>query len=164
MTKANYQGVIEEWVQVHDLTLSLNTSEYAQHDVLAAPQELANVAIVEGGAVVLQSVRLLDIDDNARAIDLWFFDASASMGAENAAIGPADSDVVDHLLGVISIAAANYTDLANSQEATKVNVGLALQCASTSRSIWVGAGFRDATGDTYTASGITLKLGFLQGM
>lgn len=160
----DYTELLEQWAEVKNLTLTLDTGAYAQNDVLAAPQELTNVAAVEGGTVVLSSVRLLDLDDNARAIDLWFFDADLSMGAENAAIGPADSDVSDHLLGVIEIAASDYTDLANSQEATIRNINLPLQCASTTRSIWVGAGYRDATGDTYTAAGITLKLGFFNGM
>lgn len=164
MTRADWQGTLEEWAEVIDVALTTDSDAYAQNDVLAAPQEVENVAVTEGGCVFLQSVRLLDIDDNARAIDLWFFDASASMGAENAAIGPSDSDVSDHFLGTVEIAASDYTDLANSQEATIKNIGLALKCAAGTRSIWVGAGYRDETGDTYTAAGITLKLGILQGM
>lgn len=160
----DYTELLEQWAEVKNLTLTLDTNAYAQNDVLAAPQELTNVAAVEGGTVVLSSVRLLSLDNNARAIDLWFFDADMSMGAENAAIGPSDSDMSDHHLGTVKIAATDYTNLAESQEATIRNINLPLQCAAATRSIWVGAGYRDATGDTYTAAGITLKLGFLNGM
>lgn len=123
---------------VFDLTLSLDTSQYADNDVLAAPQELTGVFRSPGGKVTLQSIVLLDEDDNAQDIDLVFMDATGSLGAENAAVGPTDA-VARSILGIFSVVVADYSDLANSQIVTKRDVRLPLQAAVGSTSLFVAA-------------------------
>lgn len=143
---------------VIDVTLSLDTNAYADNDVLAAPQEVPNVFRLPGGVVMLDSIVLLDEDDQAQDIDLVFMNATGSLGAENAAVGPTDG-VAGTILGIVSVAAAEYSDLANSQIATKRGLGLPLEAAAASTSLWMGAILRSGT-PTYTAAGIKLKLGF----
>lgn len=154
-------SVLRTLDSVHDVTLSLDTSAYTAGDVLAAPQEVTGVFVENGGRAVLQSIVLLDEDDQAQSIDLVFMNATGSLGNENAAVGPTDA-VAATILGIVNVGTADYSDLANSQLATLRNVGLELKAASGTTSLWVGAICRSGT-PTYTASGIKLKLGFLKG-
>ena len=141
-----------------DITLSLDTGAYAQHDVLAATQVVAD-AFRAAGTGVLQSVVLNDYDYNARAIDLIFLSANTAIGTENAAVTMADNA---NVLGVVQIAAADYIDMINSQFATKSGPDCGFGLKGVGPQMWVAAVYRDATGDTYTASGIRLKLTILQ--
>ena len=146
-----------------EVTLSLDTSAYASGDLLADTQEIPE-AIFENGTAILQSVALTDFDDQGGALDILILGSNTSMGTENAAFAPSDNDA-DEILSVISIAAADYIDLANSQFVTKngadVGLGVVLKASSqTDSSLYVAAVSRDTK--TYTASGIKLKLGFLK--
>lgn len=141
---------------VLDLTLSLDTSAYADNDVLAAPQEVTGFFRVSGGRARLQSVVLLDEDDQGQDIDLIFLNADGSLGAENAAFGPTDA-VARTVVGTLSIVAADYCDAGNSMIASG-EVNMLMEAAAASTSVWVGAVVRSGT-PTYTASGIRLKLG-----
>jgi len=160
---SEWKDVLGYWVNVHDLTLSLDTDAYAQGDVLADRQELANVVGVSGGCGLIQSVLLTDYDDNARAITLVFLDADVPIGTENAAVSISDANAAK-IIGKVQILAADYEDMINSQFAQVLNIGLPFKCADGSKSIYVAAIYKDATGDTYTASGIELKIGILPGL
>lgn len=144
---------------VLDVTLSLDTDIYADNDVLAAPQEITDAFPEARARMLVQSVVLLDEDDQAQAIDLVFMNADGSLGAENAAVGPTDA-VARTIIGVVPIVAADYSDLGNSQIATVNNIGLYLKASATSSSLWLGAIVRSGT-PTYSASGIRIKLGVL---
>lgn len=139
------------------VTLSLDTSIYADNDVLAAPQEVTNFFRKPGGTATLGSLVLLDEDDQAIDIDLLFLDATGSIGNENAAFAPTDA-VARTILGRVSITSADYCDASNSQFATKTALGLLMKAAADSTSVWVAAVVRSGT-PTFTASGIRLKLG-----
>jgi hypothetical protein len=157
---SDHKDVLGYWVNVHDLALSLDTDAYAENDVLADRQELANVVGITGGCGLIQSVVLTDYDDNGRAITLIFLDADVSIGTENAAVSISDANAAS-ILGMVEISASDYEDMINNQFAQVLNVGLPFKCADGSKSIYVAAVYRDATGDTYTASGIELKIGIL---
>lgn len=160
---SEYKDVLGYWVNTHTLALSLDTNAYAQDDVLADRQELADVVGIEAGCGIIQSVVLIDFDDNARAITLIFLDADVTIGTENSAVSISDANAAS-ILGKVELAAADYEDMVNSQFAQDMNVGMTFRCAAATKSIWVAAIYRDATGDTYTASGITIKVGILPGL
>lgn len=157
----DYRDAIGYWVAVHELTLSLDTDAYADGDVLAASQELENVAALEAGCGVIQSVLVLDGDDQGEALDLVFFTADVSLGTENSAVSISDANAA-YIVGVVEVGAGDYVDLVNSQLAHLENLGIGFQTAAGETSLWVGAVSR-GTG-TYTASGIKLKISVLQGM
>lgn len=142
-----------------DVTLSLDTDQYADGDVLADNQEVTNAVRVNDGTGIIHSITLLDKDDQGAALDLVFLQTSGSLGTENSAVSVADGDA-DDILGVVEIGAGDYVDLVNSQIVTKDNVGIVIKGASGGTSIYIAAVSR-GTG-TYTASGITIKLGILQ--
>ncbi|KPJ71938.1 MAG: hypothetical protein AMS14_08815 [Planctomycetes bacterium DG_20] len=149
-----------------DVVLTLDVNAYAQHDVLADTQEVPD-CLRGAGTGILQSVTLIDYDDNARAIDLIFLSDNKSIGTENAAVSVSDANAA-FILGVVRIAAADYIDMVNAQFAMKAGADCGFVvwsdgvAAGSDRSIWVAAVYRDATGDTYTAAGIKLRIGILQ--
>lgn len=153
-TIALFQGGTE----VIPVTLSLDTSVYADDDVLAAPQEVTGFFAVKGGCAILQSIILIDEDDQNVDIDVLFLDADGSIGNENAAFSPADA-VTRTIIGKVSFSAStDYMDCINARHGQKTGIGLPLKAADNSTSIWVAAVVRSGT-PTFTASGIRLKLG-----
>jgi hypothetical protein len=142
---------------VHDVTLVADTSQYADNDVLAVVQEITNV-FQHTPHRTLQSVQLLDEDDQGQDIDLLFFNATATLGTINTAVNISDADA-RKCIGRVSILTTDYTDLVNSMFATKTNIGLMLKAADGVTSLWIGAVVRSGT-PTYTAAGLKLKLGF----
>ena len=154
------QPVVGPKIIYKEVTLTCDTAVYADGDVLAATQEVAGVC-ENGYPVALWSVALLDKDDQGAALDIYFLRTNVSIGTENAAAGITDA-VADEVLTVVSIAAADYTDMGSSQFAIKNagddGMGVVL-FPDGGDSIWVAAE-SGGTG-TYTAAGLTLKLGFL---
>lgn len=137
--------------RVFELTLVTDTSAYANNDVLAVPQAIDDAAF--GG--VLESVVLLDEADQGVAIDLVFFRADATLGTINAAVSISDADAAN-IIGVISIAASDYSDMINSQVATVRGLGLIMKTSTP----YIAAIVRSGT-PTYAADSLKLKLGFV---
>jgi len=144
-----------------ELTLSCDTAQYTAGDVLAAPQELAGVCPA-GHPVKLESVSLLDADDQGSALELYILRSSVTMGAENAAVAWTDANA-DEVLTMVPIGTADYTDLGSSEFATRSaaggHAGMGAICyALAGESLYVGAVTRGTP--THTAGGVTLKFGF----
>ena len=139
-----------------DVTLSLDTAIYASGDVLAATQEVANAVDTAGGTALLHSVVVLDKDDQGQPIDLVFLRSNVSIGTENAAVSVSDTDAAE-ILGIVSVAAADFSDLGGCRVATLPSVGLVLKAGAGSTSVYIAA-VSKGTG-TYSASGIVVKLG-----
>lgn len=141
------------------VTVVLSMAAAANHanDVLAATQEIASAVRVNGGSGVLHSLVVQDDDDNGGAIDIVILGANTGIGTENAAVTMADNDDV---LGIVEVASGDFVDMINSQVATKTNLGIVVEAAGGSTSLYVGVVMRDA--GTVTASGMSLHFGFLQ--
>jgi hypothetical protein len=145
---------------VVEVTLSLDTGAYAADDVLAATQEVASAARVNGGKIVLQSVVLLDEDDNSDEIDLVFLKTNVALGTENAAVSITDANARE-IMGVVNVGTADYVDLVGSQVAIPEFNPIVMTADAGATSIYVAAILRSGT-PTHTASGIQLMLGFLR--
>lgn len=151
-------GAVAGLADLVEVTLSLDIAVYAAGDVLADTQPLASAVRVNGGRAVLQSLTVIDEDDQGQPLDLVFFSATQSLGIENAAASITDLAARD-ILGIVPVTSADFIDLGGVRTATLRNVGLLLEAAAASRDLFVGAISR-GTG-TYTASGIRLRLGLL---
>ena len=142
-----------------EVTFTLDTLIYAANDLLADTQEVANAFFDIDKSGILDSVSLLDEDDNAVvAIDLYVLSGSGSLGAENAAITVTDA-VARTILGVVPFAAADFKDIINSKVATKNNLNLVVKPAAGTRSLYVALALNGAGTPTYTVNGIRGRLG-----
>jgi deoxyinosine 3'endonuclease (endonuclease V) len=144
-------------VELYDVTLTLDTSIYAAADVLSDSAVVSNAVPYPGGRAILRSVVLLDEDDQAAALDLYFIDSNVAMGTKNAAISITDANA-RKLLGKVAIATTDYADLIASRLATKSELALVLKAVAGSPDIYVAA-VNGAGTPTYTAAGIKLRLG-----
>ena len=147
-------------VRVKTFTPVLETSILADNDVFFVPVEVTGVFDHPGQSLALHSVTVLDGDDQNTDFDLYFFDASVTLGTLNAAVSISDTDAAKCLGSVRMEAATDSDDLINSRLFCKRGIGLALQASTSSTSLWVGGVVRSGT-PTYTASGMKIKLGFL---
>lgn len=145
---------------VVDVILSLDTVIYSSGDVLAETQVVAGVLRRGGYAAVLQSILVVDEDDQGQPFDIILLDSNVSLGAENAV--PAITDVnARSILGMVSIGSGDYVDLGGVRIASKTGIGMIVKSASaTSFDLYIAAIARGTP--TYTASGVRVRLGFLQ--
>lgn len=151
-----HTGQIGGEATVVDVVLSMNAAANHANDVLADTQEIASAMRVDGGTGVLHSIVVQDDDDNGGAIDIVILDTNTTIGTENAAVSMADNDDV---LGIVSVTSSDFVDLINSQNATMSNVGIVVKSLAASKSLYVAVVMRDS--GTVTASGMTLRFGFL---
>lgn len=143
---------------VVDVTLTLDTSAYADGDVMADTQSVANAVRLNAGRAVLHSVTVLDEDDQGGSFDIIFLDANNSLGTENSAPNISDANA-RAILGMVRISAADFIDLGGCRLATRSGIGLVLKAGAGTTTIYLGTVMRGA--GTYTANGVRLKLGFL---
>lgn len=145
---------------VVDVTLSLDTSAYSSGDVLADTQAIANMVRANDFGAVLQSVTVIDKDDQGAAFDIYFLDANNAMGNENGAPSISDANAAA-ILGKVSVATTDYVDLGGVKVATINVAGLPLKPASGGTTGYLAV--VNGTGTpTYTASGVVVRLGLLQ--
>ena len=156
----NHLGEVGTGDDVIDVTCTLDTSAYASGDLLFDTQAATSAARVNAGKVVLESVTVLDEDDQGIAFDLYFLDANNSMGTENSAPSISDANA-RAILGYVPILSTDYRDLGGCRVACKAGIGLAMKAGSGTTTIYV-AGVNGTGTPTFTASGLRLKLGFLR--
>lgn len=141
------------------LTLSLDTNAYTSGDVLAATQVLTDALRVEGGRAVLQSLVVIDKDDQGVEMDVLLFATNQSLGTENQAPDIDDTEV-EAFLGLVNVASSDYKDLGGCKVATVKGIGLVVEADAASKDLYVAVITRGAP--THTAAGVQLKFGFLQ--
>lgn len=144
---------------VKSVSFTTDTSAYASGDLVADTQEIANAVYGLGGVVTLDSIVLTDGADQKVALYVVFLNASTSMGTENSAPNISDANVASKIIGHVAIAATDYVDVGGAGVATIKNIGLKLQAASTSGSLYVA--IVNSTGTpTYAADSLVGKFGF----
>ena len=154
-TKLRKYAVIEKLnkmeVDLIDVTLTTDAEAHADNDVIAQSIEIANAVAVEGGSAIIQSIMLLDEDDEAPTVDLIFqTDNTALASDEGEAINISDTNARD-ILGFVNV--SNWSDLIGCQIAVKTNVGLVVKAASDTKSIYVHCVNR--SGGNYTPAATT---------
>jgi hypothetical protein len=143
---------------VVNLTPVLDTSQYADGDILFDTVVMASSFLSATGVNRLDSVHVLDEDDQGVAFDLVFLNALTSLGTINVAPSISDANA-RNILGFMSVASGDYIDLGGARIGTVRNIGLDLTTGATN--LWVAGITRGGT-PTYTASGFKLKFGFTQ--
>ncbi|MER8811472.1 hypothetical protein [Mesorhizobium sp. M0965] len=157
----NHIGSVGGNTSYIDVTLSLDTAIYSSGDVLADTQIIANAMRVNNGTGVLQSITVIDQDDQRAALNIFLLSANVSMGVENAAPSITDVNATELLGPPIAIAIADYFDLGGVSMAGKDGIGKVVKPAAGTRDLYIAV-VNGPGSPTYTAAGIKLRLGFLQ--
>jgi hypothetical protein len=148
---------------VTTVTLTLDTAIYAAGDVLADTQPIGSAMRVNRGTGYLESVVIIDKNNQKAALTLLILKSNVSVGAEN---GPPTWSATDALevLCEIPVATGDYTTYNNIAIATLTlnstpKLGAKLQAANASTDLYIAAVNGSGT-PTYAADGISLNLGF----
>lgn len=140
-----------------DVTLgSLETSALADGDVMCSTTEVTGAFSVNDGTGVIQSIQVLDEDDEGAPFDLVFLSANQSLGTANSAPSISDANARD-ILGRVRVNSSDFIDIGGCRIATLTGIGLGVKAGSGVDDMWVSAICRAAAGVTYTA-GTDLKL------
>lgn len=148
-------------VDLIDVTLTTDDEAHGNNDVIAQSIEIPNAVAVEGGSAIIQSIMILDEDDEAPSIDLIFQTDNTALASDEGEIVNISDDNARDILGFVNV--SNYTDLLNCQVGIKTNIGLVVKAASTTKSIFVHAVNR--SGGTYTPAATTdlkMKIGIIK--
>jgi hypothetical protein len=137
---------------------TVDTSAYADGDVLFATQEVAGFSTAADITSILQSVVVADVDDQGIGIDLIFFNANTSLGTENSAPDIDDTEVLT-VIGRVQVGAGSFYDLGANRVACVYGIGLPMK-AGTGGSIWMAGIARGAP--TYAGGHVYIKLGVLR--
>lgn len=141
---------------VLDFTPTLDTSIYADNDVLFISTVLTGVSDVEGGVVKLVSAVCFDGDDQGTEVELFFTTSATTPGTINGALSAADT-VFDDIVGRAHF--VTFNDLINSQNCVLTGQDQIMKCAAGSKDLYVFGVVRSGT-PTYTAAGMKFKFGF----
>lgn len=146
---------------VRSLTMSLDTSAYSSGDTIADTQELPDAVKVNDAGGILQSLTVIDKDDQGVAFDVWLMDANVSMGTENSAPNISDTNAAS-IIGRVAVATGDYVDLGGCRVANIKNINLPIKPVAGGTSIYVAIVNGSGT-PTFTASGVVLRFGIVQG-
>tara|TARA_Y100000401_G_C8157335_1_gene142516 strand:+ start:16 stop:516 length:501 start_codon:yes stop_codon:yes gene_type:complete len=146
-------------VDLITVTPDCDPSGTDDNDVLFDYIEIPNAVAVTGGSAIIQSITIIDDDDQGTSLDLVFQTDSTSLGTKDAAVS-IDSGNEDDILGFVSV--SNYFDGINFQVGTKTNIGLVVKAASDTKSIFIAGVNRNGGSVTHTASGLKIKIGIVK--
>jgi len=153
-------SVVTALSPVFDVTLSTDTSAYASGDVIADSQVLTNIMRATDSTGVLQSVTMIDKADQKVAMTVYFLSANVSVGTENAAPSISDANSLN-ILGFVDIAASDWKDLGGTAVASIKGIGLGLEPASGTASVYIAV--VNGTGTpTFAADSLVARLTVLQ--
>ena len=158
---SNNNRLNEMKTKVFTITPDTHTEAAAVNESVFQADELANFMSEKGGTAIIQSIVILDDDDNGQPLDIVFMDTTGLLDASDDAtvIDAADGVIPDAILGVVSV--TNYFDGVLWQVGQKDSIGLTIKSASTTRSVYISAINRGST-STWTAAGLRLKIGYIQ--
>tara|TARA_R100000458_G_C8200363_1_gene191108 strand:+ start:355 stop:861 length:507 start_codon:yes stop_codon:yes gene_type:complete len=148
-------------VDLIDVATVADTEAHADGDVIVQSVEIPNAASVEGGSGIIQSIMLLDADDEAPAVDIVFSSNNTDLASGSGEpVNISDANAAS-LYGFVNV--SNYTDLIGCQMATKTNIGMVFKASSGTRSIYMH--IINRSGGTYTNAGsgdLKLRIGIVK--
>lgn len=139
-----------------DVTMTVDTAAYANGDLVANVQEIANFFQDNAKPARLQSVTIIDPDDQKAPVSLVFSQVSTSFGSENSAPNIADADALN-MLGQVTFVAGDYVDMGGVAIGTKTGLNLILAPAS-GKSLYMGIMITTGT-PTFAGGSLKVRLG-----
>lgn len=114
------------------VTPTISTSAYQAKDAIGGVMTFANAARLSAGGGIVESLVIVDKDQELAAMDLVLLSATvAGTTTDNAAWDPTDADLAN-VVGVIPILSGDYADFNDNSVASRSGIGMAYTCASTS--------------------------------
>jgi hypothetical protein len=142
------------------VTPTCDTDAYASGDLIFDATEIANAVRAVGGCAIVNSITIIDKDDQGVALTLLFANAATDFGTLNSAPDPDDTECAT-VIGHVAVAASDYVDLGGAKVACVKNIGLLLKAGAATTSLYVAC--VNGTGTpTYTAAGLVLQIGLLR--
>lgn len=142
-------------VDLIDVTLTTVAAAIADNEVISQSIEIPYAVPVNGGSAIIQSIMLLDEDNEGPIVELLFSQVNTAItNAASEAIGNSVADLdatFRSFLGKATV--SDWTNLIDAQMAVKTNVGLLVKAASDTRSIYVHCINR--SGANYTPAATT---------
>jgi len=142
---------------------------YAQNDVLFITTEITDVGRVKGANVSLNSIHMVDVDDEADTqIQLIFFRTNVVIDAFNVAFGALTDAESQEIATVVDFDGTDVTvivpiDLTDNKYYALEGLAQQIALDPDSTSLWVAGILRSATTPTYAgATDLKFKLGFTQ--
>lgn len=142
------------------VSMSTPTDALDAGDVVAATQVVPGVTSGVNRPVMLQSLMLIDTDDQKANLNAVFFNANTALGTEDAAPDIDDTEALT-VVGYTVIAAADYVDLGDFSVVYKSNLGIILPPASGTSNIYMALYTPATSTPTYASGIITVKLGLI---
>jgi hypothetical protein len=122
----------------------LNADAYDSGDVLFTMTEVPEAVDAVGGYARIEQIVIYDQDDQTAAAWVLYFGAgSTTLAAPDAAPSISDANAIGASAGLglrgLAVASAAFLDAGGLRIATLSNLGLIVQAAAASRSVYVGA-------------------------
>jgi hypothetical protein len=147
---------------IKSVTLSTDTSAYANGDVIADTQQVDAAFRIADGTGVLQAISVFDADDQTPySFTIYIHRTSTSIGTENAGISISDANAAAGIIGAVSFAAGDCFDLINGRMYFRSGLGIPISAVSGTDDLYISMVCVLGT-PTHTASGITVLLHILQ--
>ncbi len=145
---------------VAEALLSLDTAAYTSGDLMCQAVELERVCVPNYPSFI-ESVTLLDYDDNGAALDLLFFRAHpGNLGTVNAAV-LLSAAAAEMILCWVTIGTGDYIDLGTRRVAQPEFYPRKVRPADGQTSVWVAAVSRTSQ-TTYASGRMLLKVGVIK--
>lgn len=136
------------------VTPTLDTSAYASGDQVSTLQSVQLMDALYTGELVM--ITVLDKDKQNSALDLYFFDRSVTLAADQAASSMSDADAI-FCIGVVNVLTTDYDNGAlNSIATVALNPFMPLIPNGKDGKIFLGIVARGAP--TYAASSLVISL------
>ena len=142
-------------------SVGVNTSAYADGDLVGDKITLSTILPLRGGGGVLQSIVLHDLDSQAAALVLliWDQNPASTTFTDNSALYVADADLVN-IIARVKIAASDYAALADNSVGEVDSLSIPLRAATSDGTLYA-AFVSDGATPTYSANGLSLTLNLL---
>tara|TARA_Y100001963_G_C6761338_1_gene439633 strand:+ start:1488 stop:1994 length:507 start_codon:yes stop_codon:yes gene_type:complete len=153
---------------------TMTADDNADNDVAFDWTAISSASTEKGVATMLQSIAILDADDSAAALELWFCrggdaDGTAPTAAQGlvggAGTGSAAVDITAAEAQAIEICGnvqmtLSEGDLLTAYGITKTNIGLVLSPRANSNTLYIGGIWRSDPASTAATGSLDIYLGF----
>lgn len=143
-----------------EVTPTLTTGAYTSGDLLFDSTEIANAVRVNGGTAIVQSIIIIDKDDQKMDMTLVFANAETDFGTINSTPDPTDAETAT-IVGQVAVTATyvDWGDSAVAQVPTS-DLGFLVKADAGTTSLYLAAMTNDAP--THAANGLVIRVGLLR--